>query len=128
MERLSLAGMLTENQIILKKLRSYITKVTEPLHSDIQKITEDLSVKEKTLVFRGWGEPAHSFWLYDDALYSSMPTDHYIHFNNKICTLQKHPKYKHIFAVHFNITMAALLPGHSEEQVLQELKKRIMLL
>ncbi len=112
---------------ILCALRKHITIVSEPLHSRIQYIIEDMSADERKLVFYGWGAPAKANWLYDDDLLGVVSTQQLIKFTSTINRLH-HPRRKKIFAVYFANTMAALIPGETEQQIAEELNKRIILL
>jgi hypothetical protein len=116
------------NHNVLCALRKHITIVSEPLHSRIQSIIENMSVEERKMVFYGWGAPAHSNWLFDDDLLGIVSTKQLIKFTSTVNRLTAHPKYKSIFAVYFDKTMAALIPCETEQQVAEELNKKIMLL
>jgi hypothetical protein len=116
------------NKIILANIRSNIKIVSEPLHSRIQAMIEDMSLPEKKAIFGGWAEPVHARWLYDDDMLGTMISQEYMKFNRTVAKLRQHPNHKFLFAVYFNMVMAALIPGESEQQVSEELNRRMRVL
>lgn len=113
------------NEIILANVRNNIKKVSEPLHSRIQAVIEDLSLAERKIIFGGWAEPVFANWLYDDEMLGTMISSSYVKFTKTVRKLKNHPKCKHLFAVYFDKTQAALIPGESEELVSEEINRRI---
>jgi len=107
----------------IRTLRQKIKQPSEIIRNQIIKIYKDLSFDDKLLIFENLAMVGKICWLMEPDISDQ---DHET-FHNIIRHLEKYNK-SQIFGFMISSSYLLLLPSNSEEQLLQELKKRILLL
>lgn len=113
-----------EDCLALQDLRRKINLPTQPVRDQMGVLINHLSLEDKFLVLKNWGELGKFSWVFDlDISEKDLAS-----FTKIVTRLEQHKSCKLIFAFLTSPRLIVMMPGESEDQVLQELKKRVMLL